>query len=964
MLWREMLYPLVDVSSSQALTARRRLTRAEVDVVSTHQQEIPGIMKQLPTDTVRLLSSTQVITSVVNVLKELMENSLDAGASSIDIILENYGLDRIEVRDNGLGIKAADTSVMAMRHFTSKISSHEDLQRLETYGFRGEALGSVCAVAEVAVTTKTVEDDISTQYTLSFTGEVVSQKPSHLGQGTTVSVLKLFKNFPVRRQYYSSTKKCKEELKKVQDLLMAYAIIKPDLRLTLVHNKVVVWQKAKVADHRSALLATLGPSAVANLLPCHHHQEQPEIILDGFFPKPGADYSSTSSSSPDKMFIFVNNRPVHHKDIMKLLRQRYTAQYPGDPARNRYPTLVLKITVSASSVDVNLTPDKTQVLLHNKEAVLTAVEALLVSLYGYQPGTEPQAEKQLSHEMSPSPSSPLQTDASRLVIQRSVEMDDSVNNHDGNFLKEALKHSDTSLSTPISTDASLDRQTSNSSSSSSIAEDWIVKQIPAELESNFSLYDDEMAQSCTQTIETGSASKSLERPEGNVVSGADMSKDQLLAEDWSRGTALTDPLSREPLQPVKIHQSSKHNHSDSDEFKSQSSSNKKMFNAITEKRAALTAYDLISNRAMRAPLSPASLFEKEARAEVLREKPTASLQDISVAVHERWKNLREEDRKKYEDKAKKDMEHHDQMTKVASAEGPREPSVSTPRSHVRSQKRKAPLSNQQLLDELFSAQPQKKMKNPATKPSQPLPCSVAALRLQLQRLSSQRSTAPRGLRLVNRLASQSAWVILCGQRLMLLNPFRVEEALLFKRLLENNILPAESLQNPIQLTDGLGGAEYTDALCNMEKQSPELNGQALLSDPRLVANGFKIKLTPGPTSAERHLEVTAMADCVPFLGVEDLREILTAVLHRKARTVQECRPLKVTNYLQGEAVRLARQLPSNLFREDVEETLLRMEQQLGENSRTCIHGRPFLQHLSDLPSTDQEAKALLRPLEL
>ncbi|XP_022596461.1 PMS1 protein homolog 1 [Seriola dumerili] len=921
-------------------------------------------MKQLPSDTVRLLSSSQVITSVVNVLKELMENSLDAGALSIDVKLENYGLDRIEVRDNGQGIKAADTPVMAMRHFTSKISSHEDLQHLETYGFRGEALGSICAVAEVAVTTKTVEDDISTQYTLNFKGEIVSQKPSHLGQGTTVSVLKLFKNLPVRRQYYSSTKKCKEELKKVQDLLMAYAIIKPDLRLSLVHNKVVVWQKAKVADHRSALLATLGPSAAANLLPCHHHQEQPEISLDGFFPKPGADYSSTSSSSPDKTFIFVNNRPVHHKDIMKLLRQHYAAQYPDDAARNRYPTLMLKVNVSPSSVDVNLTPDKTQVLLHDKEAVLTAVEALLVSLYGYRPSCDPSAEKQLGHETSPSPSSPLQTDASRPVTERSVEMDDSVSNHNGNFLKEAPKHSDTALSAAIISDASLDRQASNSSSSSSVAEDWIVNQIPAGRESNFSLHDDEKAQSCTQTLETGSASESLERLD-NVVSAADTSKEQLLAEDWSRGTALTDPLTREPLQPVKIHQPSKHNHSDSDEFKSQSSSNKKMFNAITEKQAALTAYDLISNRAMRAPLSPAALFQKEARAEVLREKPTASLQDISVAVHERWKNLREEDRKKYEEKAKKHLEHHDQRTKLASAEGPREPSVSIATTHVRSQKRKAPLSNQQLLDELFSAQPQKKMKNPAPKPSQPLPCSVAALRLQLQRLSSQSRAAPRGLHLVNRLASQSAWVILCGQRLMLLNPFRVEEALLFKRLLENNILPAESLQNPIQLTDGsLGGAEYTDALCNMEKQSPELNGQTFFSDPRLVANGFKIKLSPGLSSAERHLEVTAMADCVPFLGVEDLREILTAVLHRKARTVQECRPLKVTNYLQGEAVRLARQLPTKLSREDVEETLLRMEQQLGEKSQTCIHGRPFVQHLSDIPSTDQEAKGLLRPLEL
>ncbi|XP_033990117.1 PMS1 protein homolog 1 isoform X3 [Trematomus bernacchii] len=912
-------------------------------------EEVPKIMKQLPPDTVRLLSSSQVITSVLNVVKELMENSLDAGATSLDIKLENYGLDRIEVRDNGHGIKAEDTPVMALTHFTSKIFCHEDLERLETYGFRGEALGSICAVAEVAVITKTEEEDISTQYTLNFTGQIVSQKPSHLGQGTTVSVLKLFKNLPVRRQYYSTTKKCKEELKKVQDLLLAYAIIKPELRLTLIHNKVVVWQKAKVADHRSALVATLGASTVANLLPCHHRQEQPEIVLEGFFPKPGADYSSTSSSNPDKTFIYINNRPVHHKDIMKLLRQHYTAQYPDDSARNRYPTVMLKITVPPNSVDVNLTPDKTQVLLHNKEAVLTAVEVFLVSLYGYRCNDAPTA-KQLAYHTSSTPSSPSQTEA---LQPDNVERDDSLTKLQKTYLKDAPKHIDT---VPLSTEASLDRPTSNGSSSSSIAEDWIVNQFPARFDSSFSLYDDETAQT---------TSKSPERLEDIAVSGADTRNDEISAENWSRGAALIDPVSGEPLQPVSIHQPLKNNHSDSDKAKSHGSPNKKMLNAITEKRAALTAYDLISNRAMRAPLTPAALFEKEARADVLREKPTASLQDISVTVQERWKNLREEDRKKYEEKAKKHLEHHDQKTRLASAEGPRDTSVSSPRGHAQGHKRKAPLSNQQLLDELFSVQPQKKMRSPALKSSQPLPCSIAALRLQLQRLSSQSSTVPRGLRLVNRLASHSAWVILCGQRLMLLNPFRVEESLLFKRLLENNILPAVSLQNPIPLADGsLGGAEYTEALCNMEKQSPELHGGALFSDPRLVANGFKIQFTPGLTSDERHLEVTAMADCVPFLGVEDLREILTAVLHKKAKTVQECRPLKVTNYLQGEAVRLARQLPTHLSREDVEETLVRMDQQLGESSRSCIHGRPFLQHLSDVPSTDQEAKALLKPLEL
>nr|XP_020658518.1 PMS1 protein homolog 1 isoform X3 [Pogona vitticeps] len=216
-------------------------------------------MKELPPDTVRLLSSSQVITSVVSVVKELVENSLDANATTVDIKLENYGFDKIEVRDNGDGIKAADVPVMAMKHYTSKISSTEDLERLTTYGFRGEALGSICSISEVHITTKTANDDFSTQYILDRSGHVTSQKPSHLGQGTTVIVLKLFKNLPVRKQFYSTDKKCKEEIKKIQKLLMAYGIIKPELRITFTHNKVFQrkWLNSDILVHEFPILPAI-----------------------------------------------------------------------------------------------------------------------------------------------------------------------------------------------------------------------------------------------------------------------------------------------------------------------------------------------------------------------------------------------------------------------------------------------------------------------------------------------------------------------------------------------------------------------------------------------------------------------------------------------------------------------------------------------------------------------------------
>ncbi|KAF4086580.1 hypothetical protein AMELA_G00085170 [Ameiurus melas] len=888
-------------------------------------------MKALPPDTVRLLSSSQVITSVVNVVKELVENSLDAGSSSLEIKLENYGLDRIEVRDNGSGIKAADAPVMAVKHYTSKISCHEDLERLETYGFRGEALGSVCAVSEVVVTTKTADDDVSTQYTLDIEGRVVSQRPSHLGQGTTVCALKLFKNLPVRRQYYSNGKKCKDELKKVQDVLMAYAIIKPELRIVFTHNKAVVWQKSKVSDHGAALMAVLGSSTAGNLLPVRHRHEQEEISVEGYFPKPNSDLSVTSSSTSDKTFIYVNSRPVNHKDILKLVKQYYanSAHSNNESASRRFPILMLNVIVPASSVDVNLTPDKLQVMLQNKDAVLLAVESLLISLYGsYSVGNDDQSTAERSPsvvEIRKEPNEVPEKGASQpSVVAPAVVLDNSTTN---------AKEKDGEASLP---------GTANTSSSSS-SEDWII---------NTSLSDSSFA----ENVGLNSTLEPDDKHEGCLV----QVDKEISAESWAMGKAFTDPTTGGCLEPVKLHQPDAQQDGDlAPETKTKSSSPcTRPANVIVEKTAKLTAYDLISSRSVRQPLSAFALFEQDTRSSVLLEEPRASLQDVTAAVKARWESLGEEERKKYEEKAHKSLESYNEQKKRASAGvAPDHQKADYFLNRPQGVKRKAPESNQQTLDKLFTSPPESKKKPPEV--SKPLQFSMAALRRALQPEHRSRSSE-QGLRLVNRLPSHCAWVVLCGRKLMLLNPFRVEEALLFKRLLENNILPAASLQPPIQLTDGvLGGPEYTDVLMNMEKGSPSLTGEVVFTDARLVANGFQIRLTPGSSSVGTGVEVTAMADCMPFYGIADLREILTAVKDRNAQTVQQCRPLKVTNYLEGEAVRMTRQLPLNMSRDDVTDILSRMTREFGGKREVCLHGRPFFHHLTDVPETDHEALDIL-----
>ncbi|XP_010020254.1 PREDICTED: PMS1 protein homolog 1 isoform X4 [Nestor notabilis] len=773
-------------------------------------------MKQLSAETVRLLSSSQVITSVVSVVKELIENSLDADATNIDIKLENYGFDKIEVRDNGSGIKVADVPVMAIKHYTSKISSSEDLERLTTYGFRGEALGSICSISEVLITTKTADDDISTQYALDSNGHVASKKPSHLGQGTTVTVLKLFKNLPVRKQFYSTNRKCKEELKKVQDLLTAYGIIKPDLRITLTHNKAVIWQKSRVSDHKMACMSVLGTAVMGSMVPFQHCCEDPEINLSGFLPKAESDSSLTSLSSSERSFVFINNRPVHQKEILKLIRQYYSLVTHKDCTR-LYPVFFLNITVPASAVDVNLTPDKTQVLLHYKESVLLAVENVLKSLYGPLPATVPgesdktdvTSEDMFVHrteqtdvvvnEMGPSGNDDLHAHTSFLSFSSDVQ-----NCQAGKNMEICLNHQTfcgDNVHSCLDKKEISESDAFPDSSLNLLCEDEQNGQNMTDIQSDSVTVDSNSKKADECLLSSGNIDKIEKNGEALV------SKDlpEISADSWSMGSGFKNFLG-DNLEPVKLlipeagGKISKQNGHPSEQSSDPQISNQstEKRNVISDKFGHVTAYDLISSRIIKKPKSAIGFFTQEYRPKLITDNPKTSMEDILLQIEEQWNNLTEEEKKNL-----------------------------------------------------------------------------------------------------------------------------------------------------------IGGSQYMAALYKMQKDYPCFNGSAYLSDPRLVANGFQIKLIEGASATESHLEIEGMANCLPYYGISDLKEILNAVVNGNAKEVYECRPLKVMNYLEGEAVRLARQLPLHLSKEDVQNTIYRMKQQLGKENKGCVHGRPFFHHLTDIPEVDK-----------
>ncbi|XP_009993555.1 PREDICTED: PMS1 protein homolog 1 [Chaetura pelagica] len=861
-------------------------------------------MKQLPAETVRLLSSSQVITSVASVVKELIENSLDAGATIVDIKL-------------------------------------------------------------VLITTKTPDDDFSSQYALDSNGHIVSKKPSSLWQGTTVTVLNLFKNLPVRKQCYSANKKCKEELKKIQDLVIAYGIIKPELRITLSHNKAVIWQKTRVSNHKMAFMSVLGTAVMSSMVPFQHCCEDPEINISGFLPKAQSDSSLTSLSSSEKSFIFVNSRPVHQKEILKLIRQYYS-QVKQKGCTRSYPIFFLNITVPASAVDVNVTPDKTQVLLHYKESVLLAIENVLKSVYGPLPATvsgesnktdvtsenmfvyRTEQTDVVVNEMGPSGNDDLHAHTSFLSLSSDVQ-----NCQGGKNTEICLNHQ---KFCGDNVHSGLDiKKVSHSDAlpdSSSLCEEEQNGQNMTNIQSNSVPVSPKSKKADEHLL----SSHNTDEKEKNEEAVVPRDLPEISADNWSMGSGYTNRLGIK-VKPVKflipevggtINKQNKPPGKQSNEPQI-SNQSKKRRNIISEKFGRVTAYDLINGKTIKKAKTAMEFYTHEHRPKLIADNPRKSMTDILLMIEEQWKNLKEEEKKYYEVKAAKDVERYNREVEKAMAQ-----TKPQPRKEAEKQKPKPKTSpsNQQkqnqMLDVIYDEfEPQEPSKIVT------VPFSLSSCRRHLQRQERNYSDEHK-LLLIRRQSFPDVWIFATEKKLMLLNPYRLEEVLLHKRLLMNHNLPVEKLDKPVVLTDSLlGGSEYMAALYKMQQDCQSFSGSGYLSDPRIVANGFQIKVIEGASVAESHLEIEGMATCVPYYGISDLKEILSAIVVGNAKEVYECRPLKVINYLEGEAVRLARQLPLHLSKEDVQNTIYRMKQQLGKENKGCVHGRPFFHHLGDIPEVDE-----------
>ena len=220
------------------------------------------------------------------------------------------------MRDNGSGIPKEEAPYIAKCHYTSKLKDISDLDTLETFGFRGEALSSLATVANLAVTTATKEDNFAMLYNFDSVGNVVIKRPIAASTGTCVTATDLFVNVPVRRQFYKNTKQCRDELRKIEHLMIAFGLMHNSVRFVLRHSRNVVWQKAAMSNLHSNMIAIFGSSLVQQMKWLHSKDELTE--LSGYFPACGANFTEITRSSADHMYVFVNKRVADIKQINQV----------------------------------------------------------------------------------------------------------------------------------------------------------------------------------------------------------------------------------------------------------------------------------------------------------------------------------------------------------------------------------------------------------------------------------------------------------------------------------------------------------------------------------------------------------------------------------------------------------------------------------------------------------------------
>ncbi|KAI8985451.1 hypothetical protein BDB01DRAFT_834976 [Pilobolus umbonatus] len=402
--------------------------------------------------TIRHLHSGQVITDIESIVKELIENSIDAQAGSIELKLIEYGLHSIYIKDDGQGIQAEDRPNVAKRYYTSKISSFKDIEGLSTYGFRGEAMNSICAIAEkVVITTKTASDVVSKQFDIDKDDSIYNEKTINTitNTGTIVVVNQPFYGLPVRRQL--ALKNTSMIVKRVQEILIQFSLSHPHIRFCFHQVQDIqgikrqTWIKPSTNDIEETIPIIFG-SHLADMLERYLETdtEDESLVIDIVLPKMNSDPSVVYKGS-DHIYVNVNKRPIHYghselRDLIMTIKNKYrdSLGLSENSVRRKNPFIYLDIQLPPNRYDVNIEPNKTAVLFHQPEPIYTLVNKILDRHY-----SKGNAPPEISESVNPITESTLTQNTEGVAKPSITEVDhlsyDSMLDEEDELLDEEIQ---------------------------------------------------------------------------------------------------------------------------------------------------------------------------------------------------------------------------------------------------------------------------------------------------------------------------------------------------------------------------------------------------------------------------------------------------------------------------------------------------------------------------------------------
>ncbi len=317
------------------------------------------IIRLLPDHVANQIAAGEVVQRPASVVKELMENSVDAGATNIILVVKDAGRTLIQVTDDGQGMTPTDARLSFERHATSKIRSADDLSAVRTKGFRGEALASIAAIAQVELRTRRHEDELGTRVLIEGS-RVKAQETVACAAGTTISVRSLFYNVPARRQFLKSDQ---VELKHVIDEFQRVALAHPAIAFQLIHNEQEVHHLA-AGNERQRIVHVFGRKYDERLVPVDEATDF--VRVSGFVCKP-----EFAKRSRGEQYFFVNNRFIRSNYLEHAIRAAYNELV----ARDNYPSWFLFIDIDPAWIDINIHPTKTEIKFRDDRTVYAIMHA-------------------------------------------------------------------------------------------------------------------------------------------------------------------------------------------------------------------------------------------------------------------------------------------------------------------------------------------------------------------------------------------------------------------------------------------------------------------------------------------------------------------------------------------------------------------------------------------------------------